>query len=149
MRESDFQTRFKARNAIHGVFELKLIKCPSLDARPPFPYKRLAAHQERALISVSTESGLYHKISDSFIGIKTGARRFPSPKPFDCFFLRNVPAYVVICYYYPRKVQEYCYIPIGEYIAMKRNTSRRSLTYNEIRTIAEYITLGLSGSEDK
>ena len=127
MRESDAQVIFKKRNVVHGVFELKIAKKKSL------PFSSVAAHQIDALLEVSSDSGHFHKISDS-----PWTQRFTMKKPFDCFFLRNEPAFVVIFWYKPRKMKEFHYIPIAAFVEEASTSKRKSLTYGrsvEISTL--------------
>ena len=122
MKESNFQSEFSKRNTLAGVFELKLCKGTSL------PFSSVAEHQEEALLAASWGGkGLFHKISDSpiFSGHKT---RFTRPKPFDCFFIRECPAYIVIMWWVPRKKKRAYYINIHEWMALKENTGRKSIT---------------------
>ena len=121
MKERDFQTQFKKHNKINGVFELKLAKGKSM------PFSAVPEHQIKALCDVSLGDGLYHKISDSpiFSGSKT---RFTKPKPFDCFFLRNIDAYLVVMFYVPRRKKMVYYIKIIEYIDMVDMADRKSMT---------------------
>ena len=128
MREKDIQVEFKKFNKIEGVFELKILKVSESGKYPPLPFSAVADHQVQALKSASDGSGLYHKISDSFIGDKNGQRRFPSAKPFDCFFLRYVPAFVVVCYY----------ILIKDFLRLKDESDRKSITYDTLTHEAFY-----------
>lgn len=103
MKEKDIQTLFGRRIDRHGVYELKLCKGPSLG------FDRVEPHQERALMRACGQ-GLYHKISDYS----------PGEKPFDCFYLSGVPAYVVVVFFVPRKKKlAYC-IPIFQWILLKK-----------------------------
>jgi len=63
-----------------AVFELKRTLTNSL------PLKEIRAHQVRALSMADT--GLYYKIPDDSM----------AQKPFDCFFLKGTPGFVVIAY---------------------------------------------------
>lgn len=121
MKERDFQTQFKKHNRINGVFELKLCKGKSM------PFSAVPEHQIKALCDISIGDGLYHKISDSpiFSGNKT---RFTKPKPFDCFLLRNINAYLVVMFYVPRRRKMVYYIKITEYIDMVDMAGRKSMT---------------------
>lgn len=123
MKESNFQTEFGKRNKISGVFELKFCKGKSL------PFKSVAEHQEQALLAATTEDGLYHKITDSpFFKDPKGRMRFTKPKPFDCFYLQYTPAYIVICFWEPRKKKNVYYIPIYTWTIMKELADRKSMT---------------------
>jgi len=121
MKESQFQTEFSKRNNLSGCFELKFCKGHSL------PFSALAVHQERALLDASSEKGLFHKISDFpvFAGSKV---RFNRPKPFDCFHLSNINAYVVVCFWIPRKKKRVFYIKIEHWIYMRDHATRKSMT---------------------
>ena len=121
MKERDFQTLFGKRNDKQGVFELKFCKGKSL------PFNALAEHQERALIASSWGEGLYHKISDFPIFSKSKVR-FNRPKPFDCMFLRWEPAYVVVMFWESRKKKNVYYITIYDWIEMRDNADRKSMT---------------------
>ena len=121
MKESNFQTEFGKRNSHEGVFELKLCKGTSL------PFSSVAEHQEEALVAASSERGLFHKISDSpFFPNKK--MRFTKPKPFDCFCVKDYPAYVVIMWWVPRKEKNVYYISIDTWLGLKENAGRKSIT---------------------
>jgi hypothetical protein len=130
MKEKDIQSIFGKKNKIHGVFELKLCKVPSL------PFKSVAEHQVKALSEVQ-DSGLYHKIYDlpMFAGSKT---RYNSKKPFDCFYLKNTPAFIVICWYAPRKYKTLHYIPIDNWKAEMCLSERKSITKKRSEEISVY-----------
>ncbi|HUT85363.1 MAG TPA: hypothetical protein VMW66_00840 [Elusimicrobiales bacterium] len=120
MKERDFQTQFSKRNIIHGVFELKFCKGKSL------PFNALAEHQEKALLAVSGD-GLFHKITDQPVFANSGVR-FTRPKPFDCFFLSQTMAYVVIMFWIPRKKKSVYYVKIEDWIRMRDKATRKSAT---------------------
>ncbi len=117
MKEKDFQIEFKNKNTVHGCFELKFCKGTSL------PFSRLEDHQEKALLGASTAKGVYHKISDE-------AR---SQKPFDCFNLIGVPGYVVVMFWTPYKKKNVYYIFISEWIKMRKEADRKSMTEDMAR----------------
>ncbi len=120
MKESNFQTQFGKRNSIHGVFELKFTKGKSI------AFNALAEHQEKALLAVSG-NGLYHKISDFPVFANSGVR-FNRPKPFDCFYLSQTMAYVVVMFWIPRKKKNVYYIKIEDWIEMRTRADRKSAT---------------------
>ncbi len=134
MKEKDIQQKFKELNQKEGIFELKLCKKTSL------PFKNIADHQIEALLAGSSEKGLYHKISDS--PVSWGGQRFTKPKPFDCFFLKNQPAYIVICWYQPRIKKDFHYIPIKNFLDMQRNADRKSITEEMSKEAATFIMRG-------
>ena len=122
MKESNFQSEFSKRNTLKGVFELKFCKGTSL------PFSSVAEHQEEALLAASGKGkGLFHKISDSPI-FSDNKTRFTRPKPFDCFLIREYPAYVVIMWWVPRKKKRAYYIHINDWIILKETAERKSIT---------------------
>lgn len=137
MKEKNIQTDFTKKNKVKGFFELKLEKGKS------FAFSKVAEHQVEALLLAETK-GLKHKIQDApiFSGMKT---RFNIKKPCDCFFL-DAPAYVVICFYIPRKEKVCYYLPIKRFIALKdkyeRFLNRKSMKKEEVKENAQW-TLNL------
>jgi len=104
MKEKDFQTLFSAwakqnKNLIKSkfgrcvAFELKLSKTKSIR------FDDLRDHQGVALKEVAGD-GCFHKITDQPVswGMDTKIR-FTAKKPFDCFFMSESPAFVVIFFY--------------------------------------------------
>lgn len=123
MKEKDIQKLFGRSNTTVGVFELKLVK------EKRFSFKRLAEHQEQSLLRVESPDGLAYKISDM------SADR----KPFDCFRLAGIPAYVVLVWYTPRKPKVAYFIRIHDFLALRDRSSMKSMTENEAKAIAERI----------
>jgi len=121
VKESNFQTEFGKKNKIVGVFELKFCKGTSL------PFKALAEHQEKALIAANTGKGLFHKITDQPVFAESGVR-FTKKKPFDCFYLKFTDAYVVIMWWIPRKKKNVYYIHIKDWVTMRKEANRKSVT---------------------
>lgn len=126
VQESDFQTKFGQNNRIHGVFELKHAK------KGTYSFAQLPEHQAKNLLNVSSEEGLYHKISD-FGGRASGK------KPLDCFYLKNTPGYVVICFYEFRKGYRFYYIEIRRLLEFSATHTRKSAHEDEIAQIASHI----------
>ena len=120
MKESHFQTEFGKRNRIHGVFELKFCKGKSI------PFNSLAEHQEKALLAVSKD-GLFHKISDFPVFANSGVR-FNHPKPFDCFYLSQTMAYVVVMFWIPRRKKNVYYVKIQDWLQMREKATRKGAT---------------------
>ncbi|MEN6489788.1 MAG: hypothetical protein ABFD66_13085 [Smithella sp.] len=135
MKERDIQTVFRDINKMVGIFELKLCKDNAI------PFSAVKDHQRQALSQINADTGLFFKIPDSpiFTGSKT---RFAVLKPFDCFHLANIPAYVVICWYQPRKYKRFYYIPIGTFLYEEQMSERKSLTQDRAREIAEEVMEG-------
>ena len=121
MKERDFQTLFGKHNPLLGIFELKFCKGKSL------PFSALADHQEEALLAVSSDMGLYHKITDQPVFTDSDVR-FTHKKPFDCFKMANIPAYVVVMFWIPRKKKIAYYIRIADWIKMRDEADRKSVT---------------------
>ena len=131
MREKDFQTEFGKKNNLTGCFELKLCKTKRL------PFSALKEHQEKALVHANTGGGFYYKISDFpvFAGNKM---RFNRPKPFDCLYLKNMSAYVVVMFYIPRKQKNVYYITIENYLRMREESEMKSFTEAEAEDYCSY-----------
>jgi len=134
MKEKNIQSIFKSINKKEGLFELKLCKGTSM------PFEAVEDHQIEALLAGSSEEGIYHKISDAPFGHSSGFR-FHKPKPFDCLFLKNVPSYIVICWYTPRKKKAYHYIPIRAFIQKRDAVERKSITEQMSAEIADEVVL--------
>lgn len=132
MKERDIQTIFRDENKTLGVFELKLCKDNAV------PFSVVKDHQRLALLQVSSKTGLFFKIPDSpiFAGSQT---RFTALKPFDCFALCMIPAYVVICFYAPRKYKKFYYISIDKFLKEEENSDRKSLRIERAAEIADIV----------
>lgn len=122
MRERDIQTLFGRKNNVVGVFELKIVKNVSM------PFKNVAEHQLAGLYATAHD-GLYHKISDASY----------EQKPYDCFYLAGVPAYVVPVWYIPRKRKTAYYIAIDTFCQMKDSAGRKSLTEEMAKVCADHV----------
>jgi penicillin-binding protein-related factor A (putative recombinase) len=129
MKEKDIQTKLKGKHTLHGVFELKLCKGRSIR------FDAVKEHQIDALTKASSNEGLYHKISDSFVADSKRGTRFPSKKPLDYIYLTNTPAYVVICFYVPRRRKTCYYIDIMDWIKKETESSKKSITESEVQEI--------------
>jgi len=134
MKEKDFQTLFGKLNDIPGIFELKLAKTKRL------PFSAIKEHQVKALVQASSGSGLYHKIADSpFFKDPKARMRFTKPKPADCIFLRDFPAYVVVMFYVKRKQKNVYYIHIEDFLRMRDESEMKSFTEAMAEDYAEII----------
>ena len=129
MIERNFYPIFKEINKTYGVFELKLAKNGK-----PLPFKALDKDQIQSLLDVSGNDGLYHKIPDGFN--RFGGNSV-SQKPFDCFQLKNVSAFVVAIYYMPRKYKNFFYISIKDWLKEKEISKRKSLTSQRAEEISK------------
>ena len=89
--------------------ELKICKGTSL------PFSSVVPHQVRAL-SIAKHGVVRYKIPDC--GMQN---------PFDIIILNQVPAYVAICFYKPRKPIEFILIDIDDWIQEEKTSKRRSL----------------------
>ena len=128
MKERDFQAEFGKRNLIIGVFELKFCKGKSIR------FDSVAEHQEAALLAVEGD-GLYHKITDQPF-LKD--MNFQRKKPFDCFNLAGIPAYVVIMWWIPRKKKNVYYIPINKWCCFRDKADKKSITEEMAAAIAMF-----------
>jgi len=121
--EADFQTAFtkwlKNRFKKTAVFELKFCRGVSL------PFSAVMDHQLLALQHASTSS-LAYKISDGTLG----------QKPFDCFSVFRVPAYIVVRFEKPR-CKKFYMITVGNWLHHIETSQRRSLTENWAEKIGE------------
>jgi len=105
-----------------AAFELKRTLEDSL------PFSDVADHQEDAL-EASLNRSLYYKIPDDSIG----------QKPFDCFYLTNALAYIVIGY--GKQLKSFVFIPIDTWKHEKETSKRRSLTYERALQIGHEILI--------
>lgn len=123
MKEKDLQSLFARSNrpARSEVYELKIAKTGRL------PFARLASHQERSLSKIDSSVGAYHKLSDM------SADR----KPYDSHFLINIPAYVAVCFYQPRKPKILYLIRIKDFLAFRDRHTMKSMTEADARIISE------------
>jgi hypothetical protein len=106
------------------TFELKIAKDNSI------AFNRVEEHQIEGLLK--SQSGLYHKISDSPFG---GNMKFTSKKPFDCFYLTNAYPFIVICWYKPRELKEMHFIRLNDWVTESKTSTRKSLTYTRSKEI--------------
>lgn len=111
--EKDFQTAFsnwlKIIYRATGAFELKISKTGTL------PFDALKPHQEQALFHAKHNIVPYKLPDDTF-----------SQKPFDCFCLNEVPAFVVIMF--NAKSAHFYMIDIDTWLQNKQNSDRKSIT---------------------
>lgn len=114
MREKDFQTKFslwlKYNAKTSGAYELKITHEPSL------PFSDVKPHQIQNLL-LAKHSKLIHKIAD--VGVLQ--------KPFDCFVLMGVPAYVVVMFYV-RGQKTFYMIDVDKWVEEVEKSNRKSLT---------------------
>lgn len=137
MVEKDMQTMFKhylANNppAKSTVFELKLEKSKRL------AFDRVYDHQVAGLRQAK-HKGLYHKISDQSASMVNGQRmHFGSKKPFDCLFLKELEAYVVVMFWEPNKLKIAYAIDIDRWVKEKESSEWRSLNEERAQKICSY-----------
>ena len=127
MKEAQMQTmlgKWLKKEKVKGAYELKIEKTKS------FAFNKVKDHQIEALLAVDG-GGLYHKIADNpiFAGKKT---RFHTIKPFDCVFLVEMPASVVLWYYVPRQPKMAFIIDINTFLEIKEKHSRKSIREYEL-----------------
>lgn len=139
MVEKNFQSLFKQWLAVNppkaaAVYELKLEKGRSI------AFDRVYDHQTDSLLRAKRTGGLYYKISDTPFNHSAGFR-FHKPKPFDCMFLKDMEAYVVILFYVPRATKRMLFIDIDDWIKEKSTSDRKSLTQERAEEISKHIKL--------
>lgn len=108
-----------------AAFELKRTLTDSL------AISEIKAHQSRALGQVKT--GFYYKIPDDTI----------AQKPFDCFWMKDVPAYVVIGY--GKRLQGF-YIIAEHFISRFKRTGLHSVTLTMAKQFGTYISISRDSS---
>ena len=123
---SDFNRWLKIIFRRTGVFELKVSKTDSL------PFDAVKVHQCDALYHAK-RSTLAYKIPDDAY----------AQKPFDCFCVSVVPAFVVIMF--NAKSQHFYLIDIDDFIEEARKSERKSIT--EARAAEIGSKYSLSGAE--
>jgi penicillin-binding protein-related factor A (putative recombinase) len=113
------------------VYELKICKKSSL------PFSAIKDHQLESLY-LSEAAGLYHKLSDPpiFRGMRT---RFNIKRPFDCFYLTHVKAFLVIWFYKRGEKKQFIKIKVKDFIDFKRRSIKKSLTEKEALAISSEI----------
>lgn len=101
------------------AFELKIEKGKS------FNFDKVAEHQIQSLLECKSDEGFFFKIPDQpFITDRPDKMRFTIKKPFDCFYMRKVKAFIVIWFYKPRQRQgerEMLWIDIDNFVAIKKH----------------------------
>lgn len=123
MTEAKLQALFARsyRPETSEVHELKLTKSNRL------PFSCLRGKQESSLSKIDSPIGKYHKLSDMSADYK----------PFDSFFLINVPAYIVACWYQPKKPKILYFIRIRDFLTLRDRSSMKSMTESEASLICE------------
>lgn len=118
-READFGVLFRhwlKHNPMYsGAFELKQTTKTSI------PFNSIAEHQLDALQAANSKRGILYKAPDDSRGIK----------PFDYFYLRNAPSYVVIKF-----PDAFHIISISNFIHEKKTSKRKSLTSERAKQIS-------------
>lgn len=113
-REASFQIQFrhwlKKNPMVSGAFELKQTTSKNLS------FDLVKEHQINALMASSSNVGFLYKLPDDSI----------STKPYDCFYLRNAKAYIVIKY-------PSCFVIIDVYDFMREKEISDSSSLSEIR----------------
>jgi hypothetical protein len=120
-READFGKQFRAwvraqKDLPSAAFELKQTTIDYIS------FSALQDHQEAALLAATT-TGLLYKAPDDSRGVK----------PFDFFYLKRVPAFVVIKY--PNGFEG---ITIENFIAEREKSNRKSLTHAKASEISSF-----------
>lgn len=134
MKEKDFQREFgvwlKQNEPPTTVFELKICKQASIrfDAVKP--------HQIEALAQAK-HGTLYHKIADS--PVSWGAAtpmRYTAPKPFDCFVMHKVQAFIVIYPYEPgtrHGSRDMIWIDVDRWMELEQRSDKKSIKITQLK----------------
>lgn len=121
--EKNFQSDFNrwAKNiwGMTGAFELKVSEGNSL------PFSAVKDHQVAAL-QMAAGKGIVYKIGDDSLG----------QKPFDCFVLAGVQAWIVVMFHSKKRGQkEFFMIPVDIWVKEIETSDRKSLTEERAREI--------------
>ena len=136
MVEKDMQSIFTKHVKTHlptttEAYELKICKGTSM------PYNQLQPHQEQALLAAEAD-GFYHRITDQ-PWLPDRQYAFTAKKPFDCFALVGIKAFVVIWFYKERQKKVFIKIRIHDFLTARDNSKRKSITEIEARAIGELL----------
>lgn len=96
------------RNIISAPWEAKHSR-----GKDSIPFADVPEHQRNALLACTTDKGFCYKISD----------QSSDTKPYDGFFFRNSPAYLVFAY-----TKKFYIISIHNFLHEDKVSKRRSLT---------------------
>jgi penicillin-binding protein-related factor A (putative recombinase) len=123
MKECNMQTLFSRwiqenPPTESAVFELKICKQKSL------PYSRIEEHQLESLYNAK-HSFSYHKLSDMS----------REKKPYDCYIVVGVKAFLVVWFYKPREAKEFIFIDIDILLSEISLSPRKSLTEERAKEI--------------
>jgi len=99
------------------------------------PFNRVADHQIKGLLQA--REGLYLKIADQTIG-RGGGFGATLPKPFDTAYFKGMAGYVAICFYVPRKPKILYLIEVNDFIHLRDNATRKSLTEEMAKEVKSY-----------
>lgn len=110
-----FRHWLKANPMFSAAFELKQTTGTSI------PFNSVADHQIEALQAANSKYGILYKAPDDSRGIK----------PFDYFYLRNAPAYIVIKF-----PKSFHIISIENFVHEKKISTRKSLTAERAKDIS-------------
>ena len=134
MTERDLYKDFKPPYAENAAYELKMTKTGRL------LFTAVKEHQRRALLQ--SQKVLLVRIPDAVGGIGMQL-------PFDFMSLHEASAYVVVCFYAPRKPKILYYIRIGVFLEAESITKRKSLTESEAKRMATFIAMVDGSPVDK
>lgn len=138
MKERDMQVFWGRHISKHApqttkVWELKFSKTRSIR------FDDIKDHQRQALLSAK-HNGLFHRITDQ-PWMKDRPYPFTFKKPFDCFFLSKVEAYVLVWFYIPRKKKIFIEIEIDAFLHMEQKSKKKSFTEEEVLNFGQSVKL--------
>lgn len=110
-----FHSWIRANPFMTGPYEFKQTSKSSI------PFSSVEEHQVASLIACKSDKGFFYKISDESRG----------HKPFDGFYFRNSPAYIVI-----RFPKSFEIIDVEMFVRESKSSIRRSLTAGRAKEIS-------------
>jgi len=148
MKERDMQLKFnhfvrdnmeylKDKLGPSVAFELKIEHGKS------FAFKNVLPHQVQALCQ-SCNGSFYYKIPDDPI-FKQSKTMFHIKRPYDCYYMSDSGAYIVVWFYEPRKDKPIYLIDINNFIGLSvkwpKLYNRKSMTEEQIKENSDHIFL--------
>lgn len=103
-----------------SCYEYKLVK------QRAFRFDSVAPHQVDALLQ-SISGGFYRKEPDM-----AAISGFSGQKPFDAYYMVAKEAFVVVMFYEPRKPKAVFFIPIKEFINLRKVWPRKSIRKEDL-----------------
>jgi len=127
MKETEFQSLFtkwfpNARKAIN--MDHSMVKELKVTNTHKFEFKNIKPHQIPFLLRAKHDC-VYYKISDQSLGLK----------PFDCFQVCRVPAYLIILFYKPRQLKVPIWIDVDKFVEFQKTSRYKYITEDQAKEI--------------